>query len=56
MTDNTAAARKALLRLRQIKSGLARVEVIVPEDRKDEIKEIAHEMCLEHRIHKERAK
>lgn len=47
MTDNTAAARKALQRIRQLKRGLVRVEVVVPADRKEELKEIANDMCKE---------
>jgi hypothetical protein len=47
MTDNTAAARKALQRVRMIRAGLTRVEVVVPEDRKDEIKHLAAKMLME---------
>lgn len=47
MHDNTAAARKALQRIRQIKRGLVRVEVNVPADRKQEIVNIAEQMRKE---------
>jgi len=48
LTPNTAAARKALQRARQLKRGLVRVEVVVPEDAKQEIKDLAEELCKEH--------
>jgi hypothetical protein len=48
MADNTAAARKALQRARQLKKGLVRVEVIVPEEYAQEIKDLATEINKEH--------
>jgi flavin-binding protein dodecin len=51
MTDrkpHTAAARKALQRARQMKKGLVRVEVIVPEGYVQEIKDLATEINKDH--------
>lgn len=48
MKDHTAAARKARHRLRQLKSGMTRVEVVVPESRTQEIKDLAAQINKEH--------
>lgn len=48
MADNTAAARKAMQRARQLKKGLVRVEVIVPEEHAQAIKDLATEINKEH--------